>query len=80
MRQPGAIRGHLRDPEVENLHERRSVLAPRQKEVLRLQVSVHDAALVRFAEGRRDLPEPLDDVGGRRGSVPGQVLEIVSFE
>ncbi len=47
---------HLRDAEVEHLHEVRIALARDEHHVLGLEIAVHDAQRVRAPEGARDLP------------------------
>ena len=54
---------NLRDPEVEHLHEIVFTAERGEKQVLRLDVAVHDSALVRLAERARGLT---DDVHGAR--------------
>ena len=48
--------GHLRDAEVEHLHEIRIALARDEHHVLGLEVAMDDAQGVRAPEGTRDLP------------------------
>ena len=63
----------VRDPEVGD--ER---LAPREQDVLRLDVAVHDAVLVRVRERVRDLPgEPQGLVDGERLLAPEQRAQRV---
>ena len=47
------LRHHLRDAEIEDLHDRRTADAPREEDVLRLDVAMDDALVVRGDEARR---------------------------
>jgi tRNA A-37 threonylcarbamoyl transferase component Bud32 len=62
--------GPLGDAEVEHLHEVAAVGPAEDEDVLRLQVAVHDAALVRRPEGPADLQEDGDRPGQRHRPVP----------
>ncbi len=61
-------RDDLRDPEVEHLHARRAVVPCRQEQVLRLEIAVDDALIVRAVERERHLPEQDHDL--LRGEPP----------
>jgi RNA polymerase sigma-70 factor (ECF subfamily) len=72
---------HLRNPEVEDLEERRAIRALRQKEIRRLDVAVDDAARVR--DGER-LARAENQIGREcnveRASSSEHAREILSFE
>jgi len=71
----------LRDSEVEDLHDRRAVLALMEEQILRLQITVHDAHRVRLVERARDLTEHARDFLRRqRPALRDDLLQIISGE
>jgi hypothetical protein len=58
---PVGTLGHLGDAEVEDLHERGAIRAFAEKEIRRLQVSMHDAEAVCLGDRLTGLQHPVDD-------------------
>jgi hypothetical protein len=75
---------HLADAEVEHLHEARVPAAPREEDVLRLQIAVHDLLGVHRLERFADLRHHVDDVGDRqraaRADLRGEVVALEQLE
>ena len=72
-----AVRGLLRDPEVEHLRLNRPVAHLREEDVLRLQIAVDDALVVRRRDGRQDRKRDVDHLLVGQRSRPAQVLRQV---
>ena len=78
----GLLRGllELGDPEVENLELRLALPVQREKEVLRLEVSMEDAGAVRLLQRVAQLFEEIRDERRGQGTAPDPRVEPLSFQ
>ncbi len=67
--------------EVHHLHEVAAAPQRLEDDVLRLQIAVHDAQIVRFTQGRQGLAQHLDDAReGQRALLVGDAREILAAQ
>src|SRR5262245_1063576 len=71
----------LRDAEVEQLGDRRTILAPMEEDVLGLEVPVHDPEGMRFVERATDLRQNSDhDLGVEWPGPCDELIQIHALE
>ena len=76
-----AVDAHLRDPEVDDLHDARRILAPREKQVRWLQITMNDPRGVRLGEPCATLENVVDGIADREGAARLEHLpEVFPFE
>jgi hypothetical protein len=68
-----AANRRLGDPEIEHLHQRRSVGTPGQEQVARLDVAVHDAERMRLGERLASLEHVVDDLPWRQRAATSEL-------